>query len=152
LPDPRALRGDRRVVARAGGTGRRGSRPGARQRPSGRGWRTPVITSRLAAALSVIVVLSGCGALERLAVGPNYQRPPTDLPKEFRGHSISADPTSIADLPWWSVFGDPALRALVREALRNNYDLKTAVARVEQFRAQVGVTASQLYPQVGYQG
>jgi multidrug efflux system outer membrane protein len=34
----------------------------------------------------------------------------------------------------------------------NSYDLKTAIARVEQFRAQVGVAASDLYPHAGYEG
>jgi multidrug efflux system outer membrane protein len=41
---------------------------------------------------------------------------------------------------------------LVREALENNYDLQTAIARVAQFRAQVGVAASDLYPHAGYEG
>src|SRR5262249_47908089 len=37
-------------------------------------------------------------------------------------------------------------------ALTNNHDLQLAAARVEQARAFVGVTASEFYPQVGYQG
>ncbi|HVO23790.1 MAG TPA: efflux transporter outer membrane subunit [Candidatus Margulisiibacteriota bacterium] len=112
--------------------------------------------SRLVAVLAVMVAVSGCStttaALRHLQVGPNYERPATQLPERFRGQADSADAASLADLPWWNVFGDPALQRLVREALENNYDLKTAIARVEQFRAQVGVAASDLYPQVGYGG
>ena len=119
-------------------------------------------TSHLVATLLVTFTLAGCsataerggimGALWRLEVGPDYQRPPTQLPERFRGQPASSDPASLADLPWWDVFGDPSLQRLVREALENNYDLKTAIARVEQFRAQVGVAASDLYPHVGYDG
>jgi multidrug efflux system outer membrane protein len=114
------------------------------------------------AAVLLAMALAGCsataeprgllGALDRLKVGPNYERPATQLPERFRGQADSADPASVADLPWWDVFGDPALQRLVREALENNYDLQTAIARVAQFRAQVGVAASDLYPHAGYGG
>jgi multidrug efflux system outer membrane protein len=119
-------------------------------------------TSHLVATVLVAIALAGCsataeprgllGALNRLKVGPNYERPATQLPERFRGQPDSADPASLADLPWWDVFGDPSLQRLVREALENNYDLKAAIARIEQFHAQVGVAASDLYPHVGYDG
>ena len=118
--------------------------------------------SQLLCTLLVGFTLAGCsaitgprgilGGLRHLEVGPDYERPATQLPEGFRGQSDAADPASLADLPWWDVFGDPPLQRLVREALENNYDLKTAVARVQQFRAQVGVAASDLYPHVGYDG
>ena len=44
------------------------------------------------------------------------------------------------------------LQELTREALRNNYDLRTAAARVEEARCQIGVARSFLYPQVGLNG
>jgi multidrug efflux system outer membrane protein len=59
---------------------------------------------------------------------------------------------SLADLPWWELFKDPVLQELTREALRNNYDLRTAAARVEEARALIGVTRSFLYPQVSFNG
>ncbi len=119
-------------------------------------------TLHLFATLLVTMALAGCSAmaeprgilraLDRLKVGPNYERPPTELPDRFRGQPDAGDSASLADLPWWNVFRDPPLQQLVREALENNYDLKTAVARIEQFRAQVGVTAADLYPHAGYEG
>jgi multidrug efflux system outer membrane protein len=48
------------------------------------------------------------------------------------------------------LFKDPVLQALIRQALKNNYDLQVALARVEQERALAGVTRSQYFPQVGY--
>jgi multidrug efflux system outer membrane protein len=55
---------------------------------------------------------------------------------------------SLADLPWWELFRDSVLQDLTREALRNNYDLRAAAARVEEARAQVGIVRSPLYPQI----
>ncbi len=118
-------------------------------------------TSHIVATLVLSTTLAGCAAIEprgifsglrHLAVGPDYERPATQLPERFRGQPESGDAASVADLPWWEVFGDPSLQRLVRDALENNYDIKTAIARVEQFRAQVGVAASDLYPHVGYDG
>jgi multidrug efflux system outer membrane protein len=107
-------------------------------------------TAKLVALLVVSFAVTGCSASRHFMVGPDYERPASELPERFRGQSDSGDAASLADLPWWSVFGDPALQRLVRAALENNYDLKTAIARVERFRARVGVAASDLYPQVRY--
>ena len=42
--------------------------------------------------------------------------------------------SSVADLPWWELFKDPVLQALIREALAANQDLALAVARVDEAR------------------
>ena len=44
------------------------------------------------------------------------------------------------------------LQDLVRIALTNNYDLKQAVARVEQARNQAIAARSAFFPQIGYNG
>jgi multidrug efflux system outer membrane protein len=97
-------------------------------------------------ALILILFLVGC------TVGPDYSRPPVVIPDNFRGLQGAPTPESLADVPWWEVFKDPVLQDLTREALQNNYDLRTAVARVEDARAQIGVTRSFLYPQVNFNG
>jgi multidrug efflux system outer membrane protein len=55
---------------------------------------------------------------------------------------------SMADAPWFQVFDDPALQALIREAIANNLDVRAAAARVEEARARAGIAKSFLYPQV----
>jgi multidrug efflux system outer membrane protein len=115
---------------------------------------------RLLAA--AVVLCAGCspiaeprgllGKLWRLEVGPHYRRPSVDTPEDFRGRVSPEDAASFADLPWWEAFGDPVLQRLVGGALEGNYDLQSAIASIEQARAQVGIAASELYPQVGYQG
>lgn len=92
-----------------------------------------------------LVALTGC------AVGPQYSRPAVDVPAEFRAQPGAARQTSIADLPWWEVFKDPDLKALVTTALADNYDLRIAVSRIEQARAIETQVRSPLFPQLDYQ-
>jgi multidrug efflux system outer membrane protein len=104
-------------------------------------------TRRIAHALTAISLL----ALSACALGPNYKRPPVAAPAVFRGQEGVAEQASIADLPWWQVFRDPALADLIKTSLTNNYDLREAVQRIEQARA-VGVQVrSAFFPQVGYE-
>ena len=98
-------------------------------------------TTSAVALLSLL--LTGC------TVGPKYNRPALQPPTNFYAErQISA--SSEADLAWWDLFKDPVLQSLIREGLKNNYDLQLAMARVEQERAFAGVTRSQYFPQVGY--
>ncbi|MGH7788743.1 MAG: efflux transporter outer membrane subunit [Candidatus Binatia bacterium] len=104
---------------------------------------------RVAAACFVALfaaVLTGC------PVGPDFVKPDPPLPVEYRSEIEPATAASFADLPWWDVFDDEILRSLVTEGLQNNYDLRTAVYRVEQAEHQVGVARSEIYPQASYQG
>src|SRR5262245_47559800 len=96
------------------------------------------------AAMAAMLLLHAC------AVGPNYRRPTTTLPSQFRGDEV-AQPESLADLPWWEVFDDPVLQDLIATSLRNNYDLQTAVARVEQARGVLVTVRSAIFPQGSYQ-
>jgi outer membrane protein, multidrug efflux system len=90
--------------------------------------------------------LSGC------TLGPDYVRPKILTPENHRNAVATASAESIADTPWWDLFRDTVLQRLTREALNNNYDLRAAAARVEEARAQVGITRSFLYPQVSASG
>ena len=95
--------------------------------------------------LLALLLIGGC------AVGPNYKRPAVETPDNHRFATTEAT-NYFGDLPWWEVFKDPALQELIRTAVTNNYDLKQAVARVEQARQQVTVARAPLFPQIGYAG
>ena len=97
------------------------------------------------AVLAIVTVVGGC------AVGPNYKRPVVQSPENFR-FDENQTTNSLGDLPWWQVFQDPVLQGLIGTALTNNYDLKQAVARVEQARNQAVAANSAFFPQIGYSG
>ena len=101
---------------------------------------------------SVVAVL--CSVfLSACMVGPKYRRPVVQTPNTFRdladNPQIKAESASYADLPWWEVFKDPKLQELIRTALKQNYDLEIATERINAARAQLAVTRSSLFPQVG---
>jgi multidrug efflux system outer membrane protein len=54
----------------------------------------------------------------------------------------------MADMPWFQIFDDPTLQALITDAIANNLDLRVAVAHVQEARARAGIATSYLYPQV----
>jgi multidrug efflux system outer membrane protein len=97
--------------------------------------------TRIAAAC-IATALAGC------TVGPDYVRPTTETPPDWRIDYPKA--AEVANLRWWEQFGDPVLDQLVEAALRDNRDLRIAAARVDQFIGALTATGSQFYPQIGY--
>jgi outer membrane protein, multidrug efflux system len=93
----------------------------------------------------VLALLTGC------AVGPNYKQPPVSAPDQYREvQGPPAPAPSVADQPWWDVFGDETLKQLIDEALRNGYDVQLAASRVAEARARAGIARSEFFPQIGY--
>jgi len=99
-----------------------------------------------------IAVIMASGLVAGCKVGPNYNRPVVQPPTAYRNVSenpqAQAQAASYADLPWWQVFQDPQLQELIRTVLKQNYDLQIATERINEARAQVTVTRSNLFPQV----
>ncbi len=91
------------------------------------------------------VGLSGC-----LMVGPDYQKPQVDAPKQWR--FADKDARDTANLPWWEQLQDPVLNKLMEQALLNNLDLKIAIANVDMFMGAYGSTRANLFPQIFGQG
>jgi multidrug efflux system outer membrane protein len=102
----------------------------------------------------VTAVLIAAGWMSGCLVGPNYHRPALQTPQIFRAPEPLPAPQaeSFADLKWWEVFKDTDLQELVKTALQQNYDLREAAARVEAARANLGITRSDQFPQVGASG
>ena len=104
-----------------------------------------VSLKKLAMTMIMLGTMAGC------MVGPNYHKPAVQTPGVFRDLSDNprAQASSFADLRWWQVFQDPQLQELIRTALKENYDLQLATERISAARAQVTITRSSLFPQVG---
>jgi multidrug efflux system outer membrane protein len=96
-------------------------------------------TRALPALALLLALASGC------AVGPEYRRPQVEPPAAFRGQD-QADPASLADQPWWQVFADADLKALIDQALAGNFDVQAAAQRVEEYRARAGMERADYLP------
>src|SRR5438552_8223418 len=94
----------------------------------------------------VVMLCSGC------TVGPNYKRPAVPAPPEYRPpapeQAVKPETASFADQKWWDAFQDEALRDLIGTALKQNYDVRIAAARIMEARAQLGITRADQLPSV----
>ena len=97
----------------------------------------PLLKKFLVLAVPVVLSLNGC------AVGPDYQRPPVEIPKNWK-EAAPRDTESRAR--WWEIFGNPELNALEAQALVANQTLKGAVARVDEARSVARISAADFYP------
>ncbi len=114
--------------------------------------------SRLIFLLGSALLLAGCKA-----VGPDYHGPPApEAPNPLRFKNAVADNArrwKIAEpkdmevrAAWWEIFRDPDLSQLEDAATANNQNLRIAVARIAESRAQTRVAASDFYPHADYDG
>ncbi|MBS0652583.1 MAG: efflux transporter outer membrane subunit [Verrucomicrobia bacterium] len=88
-----------------------------------------------------LFMFSGC------MVGPKYQKPDISMPAEFEENARNID--ADEDLSqWWEQFNDPVLDELIAEALIANYDLRIALEKIEQTRAQYRIERSHLWPEI----
>ena len=97
------------------------------------------------AAIVFALVATGC------TVGPEYRRPDVDLPSTYHRAPSPVEAQSIADVAWWQVFDAPALSALIREALADNFDLRITAAQIAEAQAQVAAARSPIFPQISGQ-
>src|SRR6266446_4720591 len=109
----------------------------------------------------VLALFAGC------SVGPNYKRPEaTPIPAAYTGATnvVATDSGATngwkvaepqAQIPkgnWWEIFRDPELNELESQASAANQQLKVAIARYAEARAQMDVTRAGLFPNVSLSG
>jgi multidrug efflux system outer membrane protein len=95
-------------------------------------------------SISFLILIVGC------SVGPDYVRPPLELPdtlatqQEYTIEDSLA--LALADTTWWELFGDTVLTNLIKTAVNENNDIKIAAARVDEFMGLYGINQSDYYP------
>lgn len=103
--------------------------------------------------LSVLCTLALSALVGACAVGPDYVKPEVHTPQ---GWHNAQDPALVADQAaireWWTVFNDPLLTQMIKDTLEGNRDLKVAIARVKEARAQLGVAAGAWFPRADAYG
>ncbi len=95
--------------------------------------------------LAAIALLSAC------TLGPDYARPDLVLPAAYSDAAQSGDAVreqAAITSDWWTLYGDATLNGLVAATLRNNTDLRRAVAQIDAAQAVLEQTGSAYFPQV----
>jgi multidrug efflux system outer membrane protein len=100
--------------------------------------------SKLCCIVLTLLITTGC------TLGPKYKRPTVSVPDTFRGPTseITSASQSLGDEKWWTVYQDPQLQALIREALVQNYDVRIAATRILQAQATLGITRADQFPTI----
>jgi NodT family efflux transporter outer membrane factor (OMF) lipoprotein len=102
----------------------------------------------------VLLTLCGCTTprdyvANGFKVGPNYQRPPAPVAKDWIDAADKRVRKDTDDLSkWWTVFNDPVLDGLICFAYNQNLTLRQAGYRVLEARAQLGIARGNFFPQL----
>jgi multidrug efflux system outer membrane protein len=83
-------------------------------------------------------------------VGPNYQKMEVSVEDSYRFDSSATEADTVLNIRWWSNFNDPILDTLIRLALEENKDVLIAASRIEESRAKLGFTKSDMWPKFSY--
>lgn len=96
-------------------------------------------------ALTLSAALTGC------AMGPDYTPLDIELTEQWPEQVEGADAQLSDWQTWWRRFEDPTLTALVERALDDNLELQLQLHRIEQARAQLGLSDAAFWPTLGGQ-
>jgi NodT family efflux transporter outer membrane factor (OMF) lipoprotein len=110
-------------------------------------------------ALPWRLLASAAALLSACSVGPDYQRPSapsTPAFKEAPAPDAGWLPAAPADQldrgPWWQLFNDEGLNALMPQVEVSNQNIAAAVAAFAQARALVSQDRAALFPQLAADG
>jgi multidrug efflux system outer membrane protein len=92
----------------------------------------------------IIMVIAA--TLLSACVTKKYERPTTISTDKLYRDQASADSTTMATMPWQSVFKDEKLNALIQKGLNQNLNLKNAIENIVQSRASLRQTKLAYYP------
>ncbi len=95
-----------------------------------------------ALALTTYFFLYGC-----INLGPDYKRPDLGIqvPESYEFEPTEKQTLEVEDR-WWEVFDDRELNQLVEDALKYNWDIKQAAARILEVRARYVQVRSGRFP------
>jgi outer membrane protein, multidrug efflux system len=108
---------------------------------------------RLLTACVLTPLIAGC------TVGPNFVSPQANAPKGWTDTALpkvanGARPSPFNtkpddDVSWWASFHDATLSTLIVRAATSNLDVREAVLRISEARAQRSIAAADQWPTLG---
>ncbi|MDQ0393137.1 efflux transporter outer membrane subunit [Labrys monachus] len=95
---------------------------------------------RLWGGPAILLLLAGCADVRPLVTA-------VSVPAGYR-EGGSTKPAEPLRQDWWRSFRSPELSALIEQARIGNLDIATAIANIEQARANIVSAGAALYPQI----
>lgn len=93
-----------------------------------------------------IVLVLTAALLSACSITKKYERPATISTDKLYRDQASADSTTIANMPWQTVFKDEKLNALIQKGLDQNLNLKNAIENIVQANASLVQSKLAYYP------
>lgn len=75
----------------------------------------------------------------------------TSVPENWQLEQQNFQPLPVNDT-WWDTFNDPVLTTLIKKAVENNYNVATALKRIEIASKEIGMARSSYFPSVSLFG
>lgn len=94
---------------------------------------------RIAVFLSFMLFLFSCIAMKK-------QEAPDMSSYDQLYRDIVQSDSSFADIPWMSLFTDPHLQEIIKEAIANNPDMQIAQARIMKAEANLRQSRAEFFP------
>jgi len=103
-----------------------------------------------------LLFITGSSQAGPLTVGPDYQAPSNTFPAHYKslvaGQWQEGQPLDgVPKGNWWELFADPQLNGLENQAIQGSDDLKAALARLEESRANARVSRADLLPTANFE-
>jgi len=90
----------------------------------------------------ICLMVSSC-----ITVGPDYKNPALHSPAHWAELKENSQPAvALEQAAWWKSFNDPLLDRLIDEAVKTNFDIRQAQARIVQSRAEAVQAGAPLWP------
>jgi len=101
-----------------------------------------------------IAMLGATAALAACSFEPHYVRPAMPVPPSWpQGDAyLTQSEATLPSVNYEQVFTDPRLQQVITQALKNNRDLRIAVADIEQARAGYRIQRADLFPEIDATG
>ncbi|WP_158797541.1 efflux transporter outer membrane subunit [Pedobacter sp. L105] len=93
----------------------------------------------------VFVLLAATALLSACSVTKRYKSPEVKTDGLYRDQ-VNADSTTMADMPWQSLFSDEKLKVLIQRGLDQNVNLKNAIQNIVQAQATLKQAKLAYYP------
>jgi hypothetical protein len=94
------------------------------------------------AALGMTALLAGC------AVGPDYRRPDVALPSSYPQSDQAPAGQGTVSPEWWKLYNDATLNGLIDATLKNNVDMRKAIAQIDEAEAVFAEASTGLFPEI----
>jgi multidrug efflux system outer membrane protein len=95
---------------------------------------------------NIAIALAGASVLAACSLAPQYQRPEPPVAGAFPSTAAEETKVNAGEIGWREFFPDQRLQTLIKLALENNRDLRSAALRIEEARAQYNIQSADLLP------